>query len=237
MIVLHGREILFVGLFHSYAALMTNISLGMTSASQTHMIKMSEPLVTTMLMSMMGKIYFNWNILLIIISILINAFGSEPFTNLKASTAGILMALGSNVFFALRNVKTKYAASEDQIKLTSIHGFSLLSLSGFLCLLPSYFISSFQGRFIEELQTTNAEFLILSSVCHVIYNAVSLTLVLSMFDPLQHAFLNIAKRVSIVLIFYVFVQQEFAPFNTISAAFCLIVCVLGTKIVKNNQTR
>lgn len=129
---------------------------------------------------------------------------------MKGSTAGIVMALGSNVLFALRNVKTKYAASEDQINLTSIPGFSLLSLTGFFCLLPTYFITSIHGGFPKDFQQhlINSHFLFLSSVCHVVYNAVSLTVVLSMFNPLQHAFLNIAKRVSIVLVFYIFVQQK-----------------------------
>lgn len=62
-----GCELIVIGLFHSYAALLTNLSLGMTSASQTHMIKMSEPIVTTALMAVMKHMQWNWNILVIIL--------------------------------------------------------------------------------------------------------------------------------------------------------------------------
>ena len=42
---------LFLGCCHAYGSLMTNSSLGLGSASLTHMIKMSEPLVTSILMT------------------------------------------------------------------------------------------------------------------------------------------------------------------------------------------
>ena len=42
---------LFLGCCHAYGSLMTNSSLGLGSASLTRMIKMSEPLVTSILMT------------------------------------------------------------------------------------------------------------------------------------------------------------------------------------------
>ena len=42
---------LFLGCCHAYGSLMTNSSLGLGSDSLTRMIKMSEPLVTSILMT------------------------------------------------------------------------------------------------------------------------------------------------------------------------------------------
>ena len=47
---------MFLGACHAYGSLMTSASLGLSSASLTHMIKMSEPLVTSSLMMILGKV-------------------------------------------------------------------------------------------------------------------------------------------------------------------------------------
>ena len=79
---------LFLGACHAYGSLMTNASLGLSSASLTHMIKMSEPLVTSTLMMIMGKISFRCSLLLLILAIFLTAMGSEDTSTTKASMTG-----------------------------------------------------------------------------------------------------------------------------------------------------
>ena len=141
---------------------------------------------------------------------------------------GILLALGSNVCFALRNIGTKYYDDgESSQSKTTIEGFAAISLTGFIALIPVGFIficySYIQETQLEMIDTN--PYLLLSAVSHVVYNLISLTAVLVMFDPLQHALLNVAKRVSIVLVFYLFVQQIVNPFNSLMAVTCLIVSI------------
>ena len=50
------RKMAMIGCCHAFGVLMTNFSLGVTTASLTHMIKMSEPIMTAILMTIMGKI-------------------------------------------------------------------------------------------------------------------------------------------------------------------------------------
>ena len=84
---------------------------------------------------------FNIRIVVIIITILATALGSEPWSDAPSSIMGILLALGSNVCFALRNIGTKYYDDgESSQSKTTIEGFAAISLTGFIALIPVGFI-------------------------------------------------------------------------------------------------
>ena len=60
---------------------------------------------------------------IIIAAILTTAVGSEPWSDAQTSLFGIILALGSNVCFALRNIGTKYYSEKDETeRKTSIQG-------------------------------------------------------------------------------------------------------------------
>ena len=221
---------MFLGCLHAYGSLMTNSSLGVTSASLTHMIKMSEPLVTTTLMTVMGKINFSFEILFLIITIVVTAVGSEAATTSNSTLTGVLLALGSNICLAVRNTGIKYFYTEDNFNQnkskTTVEGFAMISLSGFLSLLPLWVLISFY----YDMLISASGFLYAASVCHSLYNVISITCVLSAFNPLQHSLLNVVKRVSIVLVFYLFVQKIPSPLNIISGLACLTASIMGTKV-------
>ena len=80
-----------------------------------------------------------------------------------------------------------------------------------------------------------SESLLVSSTCHAVYNIVSLTMVLAIFNPVQHSLLNVGKRISIVIALYVFSQRSFNMFNIVSALVCLAVSVYGVRIVKDSE--
>merc|ERR1711892_869105 len=78
-------------------------------------------------------------------------------------------------------------------------------------------------------------FLIISSISHALYNIISLTIILSFFNPVQHAMLNVGKRTSIVLVFYIFSQRPPTILNLMSAILCLIVIIVGVKVMSTKK--
>jgi len=230
-------RIVLLGACHSYGMLMTNSSMAQTTASLTHLVKMSEPFYTTIIMAIMGKISFNCKIIFIMIIILATAIGSEPISDAHSSLIGIGFALVSNLCYALRNTGTKYFYSEESSKsATTLEGFAALSFGGFLSLVPTWIGSCLLGydNYPFLLTSSNNQinyFLIISSISHALYNIISLTIILSFFNPVQHAMLNVGKRTSIVLVFYIFSQRPFTILNLISAILCLIVSIVGVQVM------
>ena len=91
-----------IGCCHAYGSLLTNASLGLTSASLTLMIKMLEPLVTSVLMMLSGKINFSLSLLAISLTIILTTLESVVSLSTPFSVIGVVLALVSNVCFALR---------------------------------------------------------------------------------------------------------------------------------------
>ena len=200
------------------------------------MIKMSEPLVTSVLMMTMGKINFSFSLLFTILTIIITALGSEAASTSTSSLSGVLLALGSNMCLALRNTGLKYFYTgendnKDKTKTTK-EGFAVMSLAGFFSLLPLWLFFTITS---EIPINTNKSFFA-ACLSHAGYNIISITCVLSVFDPLQHALLNVVKRVSIVLVFYLLIQKIPSPLNIISGMACLVVSsIIGTKVIIKTQ--
>ena len=194
------------------------------------MIKMSEPLVTSILMMTLGKISFSFDLLFTIVTIIITALGSEAASSSTSSMSGVLLALGSNMCLALRNTGLKYfytGENDNKNKTkTTLEGFAMMSLAGFFSLLPLWLYLSITSEISIK---TNKSFFA-ACLSHAAYNIISITLVLSVFDPLQHALLNVIKRVSIVLVFYLLVQKVPSPLNIISGIACISVSIIATKV-------
>lgn len=143
---------------------------------------------------------------MLLLLILFSALGSEPLSAAQSSLTGILFALGSNMCFAFRNVGTKYFSSGGGEKTkTTPEGFAAISLSGLLALVPAWLLLLTIGS-----APPRPTFLVITSaLAHTVYNLLSLTVILALFDPLQHAVLNTGKRASIVLAFYLAAQRPF----------------------------
>ena len=228
---------MFLGACHAYGSLFTNSSLGLSSASLTHMIKMSEPLVTSILMMTMGKISFSFDLLFTILTIIITALGSEAPSTFTSSLSGVILALGSNLCLALRNTGLKYfyTGENDRDKTkTTKEGFAMMSLAGFFSLLPLWLFLTITS----EIPLNTSKSFFAACLSHAAYNIISITCVLSVFDPLQHVLLNVVKRVSIVLVFYLLIQRIPSPLNIISGIACLVVsCIIGTKVIIETQIK
>ena len=77
--------------------------------------------------------------------------------------------------------------------------------------------------------------LLVSAPCHTMYNVVSLTMVLAIFNPVQDSLLNVGKRISIVIALYLFSKRSFNMIHIVSAGVCLVVSVLGLRVVKESE--
>lgn len=51
-------QVVFLGGCHAYAGLLTNSSMAATTASLTHLVKMSEPLYTVLILVTIGRLKF-----------------------------------------------------------------------------------------------------------------------------------------------------------------------------------
>ena len=165
-------------------------------------------------------------------------------------SAGVILALGSNVCLGLRNICTKYFLKGEEIKKsrTTVEGFATISLAGLVSLLPmqlfvllrSRIEVDLPGKFIEYSAGTNfysmAIFLnsqynstLLANLSHVLYNLISLACVLSAFNPLQHAFLSVTRRVTVVTLFCLLAPVS-PSLSIFSGGMCLLVSILGTQV-------
>ena len=210
---------------------MTNSSLAVSSASLTHLIKMSEPVFTSFILAALGRISLNCDLVFIMLSVVISAIGSEPLSNVPASLVGVIFSVGSNLSFALRNIGTKYFPDKQSSSpsKTTLAGFASMSLVGLLVISPSLLTVLLCTPHHINYQSQD---LLISSLCHAVYNTVSLTLVLAVFNPVQHSLLNVGKRISIVIALYVFSQRVLSPGNIVSAGVCLLVCLSGVRAVR-----
>ena len=209
---------------------MTNSSLAVSSASLTHLIKMSEPVFTSFILAALGRLTINCDLVLIILTLIISAIGSEPLSSAPDSLVGVIFSMGSNLSLALRNIGTKYFSEKDSSPCkTTLAGFASMSLVGLLVISP--FLVAVLLSTPHHVNYLSQDLLI-SSLSHALYNTVSLTLVLALFNPVQHSLLNVGKRISIVIALYVTSQRVLSPINILSATVCLLICLSGVRAVR-----
>ena len=191
---------------------------------------------------------------------MVTAIGSEPgslqarhmrhhvtkqylwITTQASSLAGVGLALLSNLCYALRNTGMKMVCKG---KL-NVADFGLLSAVGFVILtLPMAFLLCVRTKaFLEMFNTIvslddlHHAMMVLAGVFHAIYNIISMTIILTMFSPIQHALLNVGKRVTVVLGFFIITfstASSVSLLNVFSAVSCITIIVLGNRHLKVNS--
>ena len=125
----------------------------------------------------------------------------------------------------------------------NVADFGLLSAVGLLVLaVPSVFLLCFRTSAIFQmffaivsLDELHHALMLFMGVFHATYNIISMTIILTLFSPIQHALLNVAKRVTVVLGFFI---VTFSTANTVSltnvfsAVSCIIIIVFGNRHIK-----
>ena len=125
----------------------------------------------------------------------------------------------------------------------NVGDFGLLSAVGLLILsLPTVFLLCVRSDDVLQmfyavlsLDNLHHALLISSGVFHAIYNIISMTIILTMFSPIQHALLNVAKRVTVVLGFFIVTfstASSVSPLNVLSAVSCITIIVFGNRHIK-----
>ena len=125
----------------------------------------------------------------------------------------------------------------------NVADFGLLSAFGLLILtLPTLFLlcvqtDAFLQMFYTIISLDNLHYalVILSGVFHAVYNIISMTVILSMFSPIQHALLNVGKRVTVVLGFFIVTfstASSVSLLNVVSAVSCIAIIVFGNQHIK-----
>ena len=219
-----------LGVCHGYGSLLTNGSMSVTNATVTHMIKMSEPLCTMIGMMTMGYAKMDNKLVLIMLLVITCAFGAQPSSaGVASSTSGIVMALGSNILYATRNIGSKASKTA---KSTTLIGFTRMSLSGLIGLIPVYLIGNYSLLVGSKSQEPylGVDFILMavSSVSHCAYSLISLTVILAVFQPIQHALLNTCKRMVIVLLFYVLTANNWTYINVTCALISITLSIIGS---------
>ena len=196
--------------------------MAVTQATVTHMIKMGEPLCTLVFVMMWsGKQSVDLKLILIVVFAVMFAFGSESYGEQVLSTPwGIILALGSNACYALRNIGAKYDGS------TTLHGFTKMSFYGLLSLAPMHGVALLMSK--ETYLYPMPDILsCISSLAHCGYSFVSLAVILSMFDPVEHAMLNTSKRLTLVVSFYFLSASHWAYLNIAFAMLSISLNIYG----------
>ena len=125
----------------------------------------------------------------------------------------------------------------------NVADFGLLSAVGLLVLaVPSVFLLCFRTTAvfkmfsaIVSLDELHHALMLFMGLFHATYNIISMTIILTLFSPIQHALLNVAKRVTVVLGFFI---VTFSTANTVSltnvfsAVSCIVIIVFGNRHIK-----
>ena len=225
--------------------------MGATSVSIINLVWMSEPLLTALIMVIVGKITFNLYFIPVMIVVLASAFGSDEFFPEQYSTISVSMMVIELICYSFRNIGIKYLTNpeadddendekakdehgdNDQVTHhATLEGVAGMSVCGLISLIPVWIYLISNGTVtMTEAWSRLDPLAVVVALCHVNYTCISLALVLAMFDPVQHALLTVAKNINVVLVFYLFIHQTVSTLHVISALTCLVVSIEGTKLI------
>ena len=125
----------------------------------------------------------------------------------------------------------------------NVADFGLLSAVGLQVLaVPSIFLLCFRTNAIFQMFTAIGSLdelhhvlMLFMGVFHATYNIISMTIILTLFSPIQHALFNMAKRVTVVLGFFIVTfstADTVSRTNVFSAVSCIIIIVFGNRHIK-----
>ena len=220
-----------VSIPHMFGTLMTNYSMALIPAASTHLIKVMEPMVTAGIAWLIVGVTISKPKLLSLVLVLIGAVGASlnPHSTFLADTAwqGIQFALLSTLMYAARNVTIKYLLGSSVIFEAATMG--KVSLIGAITLLPLCIIACTSVTILQWNMVTLA-ILGGSALCHVAYTYISTCVILQYVTVIGHALANVAKRVLVIVLLYLFGQQYYL------SPFFVVVCCLGLFLyIKNSQ--
>ena len=215
--------ILGVGLLNFLGVFATNLSFSLGSVSITHLIKASEPVITSFYSyvispeSALSSKRFAGMILITL------GVATASYSNKVSAYYGIAAALMSSLLFPLRNVLIKKMASKpvkEDLVLSGIHLFFVISfissLVGALIISSMNLSPIIRLPWVEHVHsvftssTKHTAYLdaIMATVTFLLYNTFSMT-VLQQCSVSTHAIFNILKRGVVILVSAAMIDKNF----------------------------
>ncbi|PVD31822.1 hypothetical protein C0Q70_07240 [Pomacea canaliculata] len=219
---------------HVLSTFLTNWSLARTEAASTLAIKLMEPLVSALAQRVWhGEplSYSVWVSLPLVIGGAVVFVSDDPLSVQHALSAGVVLAMGSNVLLAVRNLAIKGLHS-GQLNLGP-RRFSW-SVGGVLVGMSVLVLTAVWWLEIVDIvsrrSTLAVTSLLLSGAFHVTYSLISTSVILRALDVVSHAMANVIKRVLVVALLYVSGSRSASGVNAVGltvAAVGLAVYVRG----------
>ena len=221
--------LLMVAIPHTFSVLTTNYSMALIPAASTHLIKVTEPMITAGIAWLIVRVTISKLKLLSVVLVLIGAVGAswDLHSTFPTDRQGLQLALLSTQLYAARNVTIKHLLGRGVVFEAATMG--KVSLIGAMILLPICVVACTS---VATLQCSIVTIAILggSALCHAAYTYISTCVILQYVTVIGHALANVAKRVLVIVLFYLFGQQYY-----LSPIF-VVVCCLGLLLyVKSSQ--
>ena len=238
--VLNKHEILTLmptSVFYAIGQLTTQAALANGNVSFTHFIKSLEPVVNAVVSAIILGQCLHPVTYLTLVPILFGVYLTT--TSWHYSSACLVLAMLSNVCFALRNVLAQKHGSigdfgenpttkkTNQLGVITILGsacalpFVLIFTRGFSSLLETWSNAISRGIQSKQLATWLAESCLLFSLYQM-----SSFWVLSLVQPISHSVLNSLKRIVVITAAIIFLQEPVTPLGIVGAILATIGAVV-----------
>ncbi|PVD31823.1 hypothetical protein C0Q70_07241 [Pomacea canaliculata] len=189
---------------HVLSTFLTNWSLARTEAASTLAIKLMEPLVSAVAQRVWHGdplSYSVWVSLPLVIGGAVVFVSDDPLSVQHALSAGVVLAMGSNVLLAVRNLAIKGLHSQQL-------NFGPRPFNQFVTCLLGIIVgiavtALWRLKIIDTVSSLAVTSLLLSGAFHVTYSLISTSVILRALDVVSHAMANVIKRVLVVALLYV----------------------------------
>ena len=207
--------------------------MALTSAASTHLIKVMEPMVTAVIAWLAVGVTVSKSKFLALALVLIGAVGAswDPSSTFPTHGLGMQIALLSNLLYAARNVSIKHLLGRSVIFEAATMG--RVSLLGAIILLPSCSVASTSVllHIFSRSMMLGLAILAGSAICHATYTYISTCVILQYISVIGHALANVAKRVLVIVLLYLFGKKYF-----LSPPFVVVCCIGLLVYIRSSQT-
>jgi len=214
-------------------AIFTQLAISRLSLSLFHTIRATEPLLTALMSLVVFQMVPAFRV---IVSLALIFFGVVLSSTAEVSFnwTGFIFAIGSNVFFVMKNVLAKKALKTGEVDGANL--IALLTIGSFAVSLPAAILwegVSFPAAVVAAqgpLDQHLWRFLGAGSLFHL-YQMCSM-MVLSRFPPVTHSVVNCMKRPMLVVASVVFFNTSIRWQNGLGIIFALLGVNMYSRISK-----
>eukprot|EP01006_Ploeotia_vitrea_P000550 TRINITY_DN103252_c0_g1_i1.p1 TRINITY_DN103252_c0_g1~~TRINITY_DN103252_c0_g1_i1.p1 ORF type:complete len:340 (-),score=130.39 TRINITY_DN103252_c0_g1_i1:76-1095(-) len=202
-----GRDMLLVSACQAAGFLLTNMSFGRVAVPFTHTVKACAPVFSLFLARLLLGNRYSWLVYASLVP-MVSGVGIVAASELSFDKLGLVLALGSNVCFAMRSIVSKRVMASSGIDNARLY-FAMVK-TALAMVFPIWLATDLRQLMdrpdvIERLgvgDDPSSSVLVLLCVCglcHYAYNQISI-MVLARVLPLTHEVLNTTRRVVLITV-------------------------------------